>query len=443
MKTITSIIALLALALIPHYGSAETSRQDPSDTNTTVFSEASTIDDYLGHALHNNRGLRASEAMWQSIAERINQAGFLEDPDLSFQYMFEQHDMQYQATLTQMIPGFGKLRLNKRIASAHASTAKHEYEAMRLMVFENVIKAFYNYHYLERATAVTDENITLLTELENVLLTRYKSGTAQYSDVLKAQVEKDRLLNQLAGLKDMRSVKSAGLSALLDLPLDHILPWPKATRSADATFSDSVLFDMLDTLNPELKAMAATIEELYLSVKLAKKTSAPNFMVGAGYMVMPETQEGSTPSDVMVMVGVSIPLWRGKYKSAANEASFAHQSAVSRRKQLESNIQVELRKALFDLHDADRRIKLLKESLIPKAQQAFEVAQQEFMGGTTPFITLIDAQRTLFELSLDLAQSEVDRETAFGEIGCCVGKYDIGALDRSNTPEEQKDHERK
>ena len=71
------------------------------------------------------------------------------------------------------------------------------------------------------------------------------------------------------------------------------------------------------------------------------------------------------------------------------------------------------------------------------------MAQQDFMGGTTPFITLIDAQRTLFELSLDLAQSEVDRETAFGEIGCSVGKYDIGALDRSNTPEEQKDHERK
>lgn len=443
MKASTAATALLGAILATGYVSAapdtdtptETSGAARAETGDKTFSKSSTIDDYLDYAFRHNRGLKAAEARWRASAEHVNQTGYLPNPEASFEYMFEQHDMQYTAGLSQKIPGFGKLRLKKKIAASHASAAQHDYEAMRLMVFENTIKSFYNYHYLGRATTVTDENVTLLKELEKVLLTRYKAGKARYADVLKVQVEKDRLLNQLAGLKDMRSVKSAGLSAILDLPVNHMLPWPHATRSGDATLPDNALLDMLETLNPELKAMDSAIEGFSLSEKLAKKEYTPDFMIGAGFMLMPEQEDGSEPTDASVMVGITLPLWRGKYRSAANEASWLHKSAVSRKKQLENNLQLDLKEALFDLRDAERQLKLLKESLIPKAKQAFEVAQQEFMAGTTRFMTLIDAQRTLFDLSLKLERSQADREIALGEIGCCVGKYDIGALGKETGDE--------
>jgi cobalt-zinc-cadmium efflux system outer membrane protein len=435
------VMALVGLVLAPGNVSAE---PRPDTRNATVeqdptFSEQSTIDDYLDYALANNRGLKAAEATWRSMTEDANQAGYLEDPELSFEYMFEQHDLQYAAGLTQMIPGFGKLKLKKQIAGSRASSAEYDYKAMRLMVFERVIKTFYDYHYLGRAAAVTDENIALLTDLEQVMLTRYKSGTVQYSDMLKVQVEKDRLLNRRESLKDMRSVKSSELCAILDLPINHILPWPKATRSADSLLSSDDLVDMLETLNPELKALDATIQGLSAAEKLAKKSYTPDFMVGAGYMVMPEAEEGSTPTDAAVRLGITIPLWWGKYRSATRQAALTRDSAISRRSQMESDLQVDLKKAVFDLHDAERQIKLLKESLIPKAQQAYEVARQEFMGGTTGFMTLIDAQRTLFEFSLMLERAEADREIAFGEIGCCVGKYDVRAL-TGNASEKQNDN---
>jgi cobalt-zinc-cadmium efflux system outer membrane protein len=397
------------------------------------FSTKSTIDDYLEYAFKHNRAMQASQLRHLSVSELEHQVGWLPDPELSFQYMFEQHDMQYQINLTQKIPGFGKLGLKKDIAKAQAESAKYDSDTVRLMVFENMIKGFHNYHYLRRVTEVTDENITLLTELEKVLLNRYKASSAGYSDVLKVQVEKDRLLNQKEGLTDMRSLASARLCALLDLPTDTILPWPKATKSGPATLPGDVLMDMLEMLNPELKAMDATIDSLAMAADLAKKEYWPDFMIGAGYHLMPEPETGSTPTDTGVMLGITLPLWYGKNKSAVREASLARTASVHNRKQLENNLQLELKQALFDLRDSERQIALLTKSLIPKAQQAFDVARKEFTSGSTPFMTLIDAQRTLFDLSLTLERSKVDREIALGEIGCCVGKYDIKALEGKNT----------
>ncbi|MFC1452561.1 TolC family protein, partial [Verrucomicrobiota bacterium] len=200
--------------------------------------------------------------------------------------------------------------------------------------------------------------------------------------------------------------------------------------------SDDAFFDMLDILNPELKAMDASVEELSLSVKLARKRYLPDFLLGVGLVTMAETESGSTPRDTSLTVGLVLPLWRQTYKAGVAEASLARESLVNRRRQLGNNLQVELRKSLFELRDAERQIELLKESAIPRARQAVEVARQEFMSGTTQFMTLVDAQRTLFDFSLMLERSEADREIALGEIGCCVGKYDLGGRGAVNGNEE-------
>ncbi|MFC1452700.1 TolC family protein, partial [Verrucomicrobiota bacterium] len=131
-----------------------------------LFSEESTIDDYLDHAFRNNPALKGAEAGWRSTEERIKQSRSLQNPELSFEYMLEQHDNQYRIGMVQRVPWLGKLGLKGKMASARAASARHDYDALRLMVFENVIRTFHDYHYLRRATEVTDENIALLADLE-------------------------------------------------------------------------------------------------------------------------------------------------------------------------------------------------------------------------------------------------------------------------------------
>jgi outer membrane protein TolC len=411
-------------------------RQAPDETRSApqpqpaaaCFTTNSTVDDYLEYAFKHNSALKAADARAKAAAERAGQAGYLADPVLSYEHMVEKHDMQYRVGLAQAIPGFGKRRLRKEVAGFEADAVQHDSESMRLMVFERLVATFYEYHYLGRSLAVTRNHVSLLADLEDVLLTRFKTKKARYTDVLKLQVERDSLENRLAALKEMRPVMSGKLAALLDLPVETLFPWPRVAPSGDTVLSGEVLRDMLEMLNPELRALAARIDSLSSAEALAGRSRLPDFVIGAGYHRMPEQQDGSEPEDYGLTMGISLPLWWGKYGAAAREARLAKEAALNARKQMEVDLQVELEAALFDLRDAQRQIELLNTSLIPKARQAFEVAQSEFATGEAGFMSLIDAQRTLLDLSLKLERARADREIALGEIGCCVGKYDVKAL---------------
>jgi cobalt-zinc-cadmium efflux system outer membrane protein len=76
---------------------------------------------------------------------------------------------------------------------------------------------------------------------------------------------------------------------------------------------------------------------------------------------------------------------------------------------------------LFKLRDADRKINLYKESLIPKAVQSMEVNQKGFEAGQMEFINLIDAQRMLLEFELAHERARADHLIARAELSQLTG----------------------
>jgi cobalt-zinc-cadmium efflux system outer membrane protein len=402
------------------YEAADAAEANPS------FDGTATLNDYLQRAFSHNPGLRAAFDRWQAALERIPQARALDDPTLSFEYFIEQMDSRYQVSLTQVFPAFGKRALRESRAAAEAEAAMHAFEAERVTLFDRVVKAFYEYDYLFRATRVTDENHRLLSDLEQVVTIRYKAGLAPFSDLIKTQVEKDRLANELGTLRDERASRSAALAALLNIPVYDALPWPKASPSGPAVVDVASLDDMLEGLNPELKAASAMIAAATYQEKLARKSFLPDFMLGASWMVMPGMEGKGDETDVSLMAGITIPVWWGKYRAEIREAGAMLRAASNERDEMQNELKAELSMAIFTFRDAERRIDLFASLLIPKATQALEVAKQEFSAGKSDFMTLIDAQRTWLEFRLMLERATADREIALGEIGCCIGKIDVG-----------------
>ena len=105
------------------------------------------------------------------------------------------------------------------------------------------------------------------------------------------------------------------------------------------------------------------------------------------------------------------------------KADAMRRSSVASRKKLQNDLRIELRVAIFQARDAFRRIKLFEQSLIPKGQQAQDVAMNDYAAGKVGFMALIDAQRTLLEFKIMREKALADSEKALAEIGCCVGKF--------------------
>jgi outer membrane protein, heavy metal efflux system len=332
-------------------------------------------------------------------------------------------DTRYQMSLTQMFPAFGTLGLRESRAEAEALAAMHAFDAKRFIIFDRVTNAFYEYHYLSRAIAITEENHRLLVDLEQAVDAHYRSGAVAFVDLIKVQIEKDRLADRLAALRERQRPQSAGLAALLNLPTDVPLPWPRAEPSGPVLVDEAVLADMLADLNPELKAADAMIEAAVYREELARRSGWPRFMAGTGWMVMPGMEGRGDKSDIGLMAGISLPVWRGRYRAELRETAALRDAVTQDRDTMRNQVRAELSMAVFNFHDAERRIELYQESLIPKAEQALTVAWQAYADGQTDFMTLIDAQRTLLEFQLMAERAIADREIALGEIGCCIGAF--------------------
>lgn len=415
------------------------------DTLPSFQEKPATLDDYLRYAFAHNPRLRAAFARWSAALERVPQARSLDDPVLSFEYFLEQMDTRYQLSVTQMLPVPGGLRLAEGRAASEARAAMNTFEAERFELYERVVRAFNEYHYLSRSTAISEDNHRLLIELEQAIDARYQSGAVPYADLIKVQVEREQLADRLASLRDQRRAQSASLGALLHLRLQGPLPWPIVEPSDAPTIDESVLTELLADLNPELKAADAMIEAAVQREELARRSGWPRFMIGAGYMVMPGRDGRKDASDLGLMTGFTLPIWRGRYRAENEEAAALLRATEHDRDEMRNRLRAELSLAVFQFRDAERRSELMTQSLIPKARQALAVARQAYADGQTEFMTMIDAQRTLFEFQLLAERALADREIALADINCCVGVLwsDPGSLPdlSGRVPEQRRDHQ--
>ena len=74
----------------------------------------------------------------------------------------------------------------------------------------------------------------------------------------------------------------------------------------------------------------------------------------------------------------------------------------------------------YQYRESTRLLTLLQNSLLPKAQQSLEVARSGYATGTTDFIDLIDAQRTLLEFRLAEVEARIKRELALADLSLQV-----------------------
>jgi outer membrane protein TolC len=85
-----------------------------------------------------------------------------------------------------------------------------------------------------------------------------------------------------------------------------------------------------------------------------------------------------------------------------------------------------------ELYDAERKIGLFDKVLIPKARQSIAVVQEAYANGSATILDFLDAQRTLLDLEISLAQQRARRETIAGKIDMLLGgKYTQRALGNS------------
>ncbi len=441
---------LSAIAASGPGGVAHSSSALPERPELPRLDEDAALSDYLAYAALGNPGLRAAFERFKAALEKVPQARALPDPRLNFGVFIQAVEtrvgpQEAKIGLSQMFPWKGKRGTRAEVAMRAGEAALARYEAMKLKLFYTVKQVYWNYWYLSRAVAITEENLRLLTYLESVARQKYAAGTAPHSAVIKAQVELGKLEDRLKTLGDLRSPASARLNAALGRSSEVLLPWPKTPPAEGAVdVSYERLMAWLNARNPELRAAEAMIAKGEAAVELARLNHEPDGMLGLDYVFTGESSMASPPPDsgkdpIVAMFSINLPMLnRPKYDAAEREAESRLDATRNERADKVNELSAALQMALYDFRDSERKINLYRDTLLPKARQALEVTRQAFEAGRADFLDLIDAERTLLEFDLSYARAQSDRVVSLARTEMLVGGEVAPAVEEEKPEEENE-----
>jgi len=403
-------------------------------TSIDSLSGETSLVDYQKFALSHNPQIRAAYAQWQAAVKTIAVVRGLPDPKINFGYFIQNIEtavgpQEWKIGIMQMIPWLGKLRVQGDIQALKAEAAFQKLQNAIEDVLFRLRITYYDFYYLERAIDITRQNMDLVKNWENVILSKYKTGTARHANLIKTQIEVIKLKDDLETLLTRRRPLLAKFRALLNLSdLDRIhVPDSLAYHAVTYTKED-VTSIVLET-NPDLKQLLSMQQAAGKTVTRAKLNYLPDFTIGVdkiftgdrwnatGQMV-PES--GKDP--LVVMGSLSIPVWFYKQSAGVGAAKNLERKAEAVTKNKENMLQAELEAIWFELDDAVRKVVLYKDLLIPKSLESLRSSEKAYIGDEADFLNLIDAQRRYLQFMLASERALVNHYKVRARLEALAGR---------------------
>jgi outer membrane protein TolC len=171
---------------------------------------------------------------------------------------------------------------------------------------------------------------------------------------------------------------------------------------------DSVMTAVLDN-NPNIAGLDHLIASSEANISAVSRENLPKFSLGFDYIqtgaALVPTMKDSGKDPMMVSVGLSLPLWFGKYKARTESARALNRAAVYQKEEATNQLHAYTQQALYDYADALRQFNLYRDDLTHRAEMAFDVSYTAYENGKVEFLSLLDAQRQLLSFQWQLEQA--------------------------------------
>ena len=423
---VRSVVVCAALIIVGSAALADSANQE----KTAEHAERLTAEGLAARVLEANPGLVAVEAAAEAAAFRVDPAGSLDDPMLSYGVApltaGGDRGVNQRVDFNQKIPWPGTLAARESAARYDALAAERDVDALRLRVIAQAKAAYAEWYFVHAALEIHHATQALLDELIATAQTRYAAGQALKQDVLQAEVERTDLDNQLLRLLRLKATIQARINALLNQPPNTPLPPAAAIATAIAVPSAEAMQTLALARHPELAQIEARISASSSRITLAEKAFYPDLQVGVGYNSLWED------SDKRPVFGVSInvPLDRSKRRSDLGRAQAEKRRAEWTLIERRAGLLADLTQAHAEVVEAQSSVALYRDQLVPLAAEYLEAAIADYQSGTGGFLNVITAEQRALSTELALARARADSARRLAELERWVG----GSVDAAVIP---------
>jgi outer membrane protein TolC len=368
-----------------------------------------------------------------ALSNRIPQVTALEDP--SFGNVFwpiQDQALQtaggrvgYQFLLAQKVPWPTKLDARGAIARREVQVALAEVAVAEREIIEAVHLAYYELWLAGELIRIVEDNKDLVTDLITVSEARYRTGGSQ-QDVLRAELEGDKLADQLIDLQKQMEQARADLGTLVRQPMEWM---PGAIDQLDVSSvvpQLELLVASAEQCNPELRGLAAEIARDRDKLSLACLQQYPDFQLGVGYSIIDDNTNAISPvangrDNINFTLGLTLPVWRDKISAAKREAAYQRGSSIHRLEAERDRLRGQLRRQVAAAYAANEQLQLFKERLIPRTEQTLKIAIADYQGEKADFTDLVDIYRELLSYQVQVARTKAVLASTLAQIEKSVG----------------------
>ena len=384
----------------------------------------------LRRAFLANGELEVAYHEWAMAVARIRQAGAYPNTPvaLDFEYMFSAERMK-AFDRTSVAAGFDaaeglafptKVYQAAKVATRDAEAAGERFLAAKFALQRRVLTDWSDYALAAEQARIQRENLSLLRLLLETAGGRVRAGGPQ-RDLLRTEIEYRLAQNRLADIEAGLPQARARLNAVLGRPADAPLPPPdELPPSRPLPADDAALIAAAAAANPELAGLARLVDGRRDALELARMQYIPDLTPAAGFTGTVEQFVG-----LGVMLPTIIPEIQGMIREA--RADLRRVEALYRQTRLDRQAQVVA--ALYALRNSERQAALFADQVLPASERVLADVRRAYTAGTADYRQLIDAQRTLLDVRLLLAESRTARERSLADLEALAG-VDVETLRR-------------
>ncbi|MGE4586749.1 MAG: TolC family protein [Mangrovibacterium sp.] len=395
---------------------------------SAVSAQQEDLNNYLKIAAENNPGLKAKFNDYMAALEVAPQVKALPDPQIAFAYFISPVEtrvgpQQFKLSASQFFPWFGTLKA-KGNATVQAAKAKYElFKETKSELFNEVKGTYFNLYFNKKAIAITLENLGILNTFQKLATIKFEAGLVSVVDEYRIEMEVNELENQLALLKDKELALEMIFKNLLNAGNVQAISLPTDLWRDDFPLAKQAALDSVSTYNHQLLAIDFQQASLDYKRKVAEFSTKPNFKLGFDYTFIGKGDNNLAGKNAFVFptVGITIPLYRNKYKAKVQEVIYLEAA-----KSFEKENKNDLLENLFedswkDYIDANRRIHLY-ETQLELALKSIKILETDYATGNKSFEEILRMERKVLKYHLEKEKSIADKQAAISFLNYLMGK---------------------
>ncbi len=377
------------------------------------------------------------QARYQALQYLPAQLGALPDPVIHFNALnlatdtfdpAQENMTQFQGGVSQRLPFFGKLALREQAAEFQANAAALDLAEMRNQLIRDVKIKWWTLFYLKRAIYIIEINLNLLRQFVEIARSKYEVGEGLQQDVLLAQLELSKLLDQQIQLNSAILATSARLNALLGRPANQ-----KFTISSSVSEqlpnlqAETELYKLAENSRAELASQRQNIQAAKSRLKLAEKQRLPDFNIGVFYSGRDDALNGRKRADFLSFkLSANMPIFSAdKQQKAIDQRS---SEVMQQRYALQDQhlrVLAEISEAYSDFQQNKQQIILFKQGIIPQARQTVASMLTGYQVNQVDFLNLARSQMTLYNYEIQYWKALTEANQALAKLVASVGQEAI------------------